>query len=93
VRKEKYDRRCHELAEYLRKQRKGKKLAHPPKKLEKLGVDPFKGDSTNTQCFIQDCEIKLDYFRESLRKDWDKVILVIPLLQGPAKKWYQSIHP
>jgi len=25
ARKEKYDRRCHELAEYLRKQRKGKK--------------------------------------------------------------------
>jgi len=59
----------------------------------KLGVDPFKGDSTDTQRFIQDCEIKLDYFRESLHKDWDKVSLVIPLLQGPAKKWYQSIHP
>jgi hypothetical protein len=58
-----------------------------------LGVEPFKGDSTDTQRFIQDCEIKLDYFRESLRKDWDKVSLVIPLLQGPAKKWYQSIHP
>ena len=42
---------------------------------------------------IQDCEIKLDYFRESLRKDRDKVTLVIPLLQGPAKEWYQSIHP
>jgi len=88
ARKEKYDRRCHELAEYLRKQRKGKKSAHRPKKPEKSGVDPFKGDSTDTQCFIQDCEIKLDYFRESLLKDWDKVSLVIPLLQGPAKKWY-----
>jgi len=37
--------------------------------------------------------MKLDYFRESLRKDWDKVSFVIPLLQGPAKKCYQSIHP
>jgi len=52
ARKEKYDRRCHELAEYLRKQRKGKKSAHRPKKPEKLGVEPFKGDSTDTQRFI-----------------------------------------
>jgi len=85
--KEKYDSWCHELAEYLRKQRKGKKSAHRPKKPGRLGVDPFKGDSTDTQRFIQDCEIKLDYFRESIRKDWDKVSLVIPLLQGSAKKW------
>ena len=35
----------------------------------------------------------MDYFREFLCKDWDKVRLVIPLLQGPAKKWYHSIHP
>ena len=86
ARKEKYDSRCHEHAEYLRKQHKGKKSAHRPKKPAQLGVDPFKGDSTDTQRFIQDCENKLDYFRESLRKDWDKISLVIPLLQGPAKK-------
>ena len=54
ARKEKYDRWGHELAEYLRKQHKGKKLAHRPKKPEKLGVDAFKGDSTDTQRFIQD---------------------------------------
>jgi len=93
ARKKEYHKRCHELAEYLRKQRKGKKSAHQPKKHEKLGVDPFKGDSTDTQRFLQDCGIKLDYFMESLRKEWDKVSLVITLLQGPAKKWYQSIHP
>ena len=85
ARKEMYDRRCHELAEYLRKQCKCKKSADRPKIPEKIAVDPFKGDSTYTQLFIQDCEIKLDYFRESLRKDWDKVSLVIPLHQGPAK--------
>jgi len=93
ARKEKYDRRCHELADYLWKQRKGKMSCHRPKKSEKLGVDLFKGDSTDTQPFIHDCEINQDYFRESLHKDWDIVSLVIPLLQGPAKKWYQSIHP
>jgi len=93
ARMDKYDRRCHELAEYLRKQCKGNKSAYRPKKPEKLGVDPFNGDSTDTQRCIQDCEIKLHYFRESLCKVWDKVSLVIPLLQCPAKKWYQSIHP
>jgi len=89
---EKYERRYHELPEYLRKQPKGKTSGHRPQKPEKIRLDPFKGDSPDTQCFIQDCEIKLDYFRESLRKDWDKLSLVMPLLQGPAKKWYQSIH-
>jgi len=57
VRKEKYDRRCPALAEYLRKQRKGNRSAHGPKKPAKLGVHPFKGDSTDTKHFIQDCEI------------------------------------
>ena len=93
ARKERYDRRCDELVESLWKQHKGKKSAHQPQKPVKIGVDPFNGDSTDTQRFIQHFEIKLDYFRESLRKDWDKVNLVIPLLQGPANKWYQSIHP
>jgi len=93
ARKDKYDRRCHELAEFLRKQRKGKMSAHRPMKPEKLDVDRFIGDSTDTPHFLQDCEIKLDYFRESLRKDRDKVSLVIHHLQGPAKKWHQSIHP
>ena len=56
-------------------------------------MDPFKVDSTDTQRFIQDGEIKLAYCRELFRKDGDKVSLVIPLLQGRAKKWYQSLHP
>jgi len=92
--KETYDSWCYEPAKYLRKQQtKCKKSAHRRKKPEILGVDPFKGGSTDTQRLIQDSEIKLDYFRESLPNEWDKVSLVIPLLQGPAKKWYQSIHP
>jgi len=93
ARMERYDRRSHELAEYLRKQRKCKKTANRLKKPEKEYVHPFKGYSADTQRFIHHCEIKLDHFRESIRKDWHKVSLVIPLLQGPAKVWYQSIHP
>ena len=48
ARKEKYDRRCPELPEYLRQQRKDKRSAHRPMKPEKLGVHPFKGDYTHT---------------------------------------------
>jgi len=70
----------------------GKKSGHGPKKPQKLAVNPFKGDSTDTRRFIQDCEIKLDYFWKSLCKDSDKVSLVIPLLRGPGKKCDQSIH-
>jgi len=69
-----------------------KASAHKPKKPEPLGVDPFNGDPKDTQCFIQDVEIKLNYFRESLVDDVDKITLVIPLLHAGAKKWYKSIH-
>jgi len=93
ARKVRYDRRYHVLGEYLRKPCKSKKLSHRLKKPEKLGVHPFKDDSTDTQHFIQDCKIKLDYFRESLPKDWGKVSFVIPFLPGSAKRWHQSIHP
>jgi len=93
VKKERYDRQCHELAEYLRKQHKRKKAADRPKKPAKLGVDQFKGDSTHTQRFIQDCQIKLDYFRESLLKDCDKVSLVIPhLCNDPTIGSYNHYH-
>ena len=52
ARKEKYYRRSHELSEYVRKQRKGKKSAHRRKKPEKLAVDRFKDNCTDTQRFI-----------------------------------------
>ena len=66
---------------------------HRPKKPERLGVDPFKGYSRDTQLLIQDREIKPDYFRESLGKDLANVSLLIALLQGSAKTWYNNIHP
>jgi len=70
-----------------------KKSSHRPKKPEKLGVDPFTRDPKDTQRFVHDVEIKLDYFRDSLVKEIDKVSLVIPLLRDTAKEWYNTIHP
>ena len=57
-----------------------------------MEIDPFDGSSTDTQHFIQDVEIKLTYFKDSLVDDMDKISLVIPLLQKAAKLWYQGIH-
>ena len=76
----------------FRKSKRGKSSSYRPKKPEKLGVEPFDGATTNTQRFIQDVEIKLNYFRDSLADDMDKISLVIPLLKGPAKRWYHGIH-
>ena len=38
-------------------------------------------------------ESKLDYYGSALRQDMDKIRLVVPLLEGPAKSWYEGIHP
>jgi hypothetical protein len=92
-RREKYDRRCRALKKFIQKSQRAKKSSHKPRKPEKLGVDPFTGDPKDTQRFIHDVEIKLEYFRESLKKEIDKVSLVIPLLKDGAKEWYKGIHP
>jgi len=47
----------------------------------------------DTQRFIDDIEIKLDYLCDSLVKEIDKVSLVIPLLRDTAKEWYNAIPP
>jgi len=92
ARKAKYDKRLRRLLKLRKRQRNSKESAHKPKKPARLGVDPFDGDPKDTQRFIQDVEIKLNYFRESLEDDMDKISLVIPLLRAGAKKWYHSIH-
>jgi len=37
--------------------------------------------------------MKLDYLRDSLLKEIDKVSLVIPRLRDTAKEWYNAIYP
>jgi len=70
--KDKYDRRYAALNKFIQECHKGKKPSHRPKKPEKLGVDPFTGDGQDTQRFVDDVKIKLDYFRDSFVKESDK---------------------
>jgi len=91
--KDKYERRYAVLTNFIEECHKAKKSSHWPKKPEKLGVDPFTGNPKDTQRFVHDLEIKLDYFHDSLVKEIDKVSLVIPLLRDTAKEWYNAIHP
>jgi len=92
ARKAKYDKRLRRLLKLRRRQLNNKGSTHMPKRPERLGLDPFDGDPKDTQRFIQDVEIKLNYLRESLVHDMDKISLVIALLSVGAKKWYHSIH-
>ena len=85
-------KRLRPLLKLRKRQWKDKGSAHKPKRPERLGVDPFDSDPKDTQRFIQDVEIKQNYFRESLLDDMDKISLIIPLLRARAKKWYHSIH-
>ena len=91
--KDKYDRQYVALNKFIQECHKPKKSSHRPKKTEKLGVDPFTGDPKDTERFVPDVEIKLDYFRDSVVKEINKVSLVIPLLTDTAKELYNAIHP
>ena len=77
ARKAKYDKRLRQLLKLRKRQRNSKGPSHKPKKHERLGVDPFDGYPKDTQCFIQDVEIKPNYFRESLEDDMHKISVVI----------------
>jgi len=91
--KDKYDRQYAALKKCIQECFKAKKSSHRPKKPEKLEVHSFTGNPKDTQRFVHDVEIKLDYFRDSLVKEIDKVSLVIPLLRDTAKQWYKAIYP
>ena len=64
---------------------KSKKLQFQQKKPEKLGIKGFTRNPLDTQRFIQDAEIRFDYFRHSKLTDMDKVSLIIALLESYAK--------
>ena len=45
------------------------------------------------QRFVLDVESKFDYHQKALRRrDMDKIRLIVPLLDGKAKKWYETVH-
>jgi hypothetical protein len=62
------------------------------KRPDKLDVKPFKGDPKDLRRFLYDVESKLDYYGSAFRRDMDKIRLVVPLLEGPAKIRYEGIH-
>jgi len=92
ARKAKYDKWLRRFPKLRKRQRNSKASAYKPKKPKRLGVDAFDCDHKDSQCFIQDVEINLNYFRESLVDDMDKISLVIPLFRAGAKRWYHSIY-
>jgi len=49
-------------------------------------VNYVTGDPENTQGFIQNVKIKLDYFRDYLTQEIDKVSLIITHLKDSAKE-------
>jgi len=63
--KDKYHRRYAALNKFIQECHKAKKSSHRAKTPEKLGVDHFTGDPKDTQRFVDDVEIKLDYFVDS----------------------------
>ena len=44
------------------------------------------------QRFVLDIKTNFDCHRKALCKDMDKIRLLVPLLEGKAKKWYENIH-
>jgi len=58
----------------------------------RLDVRPFDGKPDDFKRFSMDLESSFDQHRKALRRDMDKIRLVVPLLEGEAKKWYESVH-
>ena len=66
-----------------------KKRLHKP---DRLDIRPFDGDADDLKRFVLDVKSKFDYHRNTSYKDMDKIRLILPLLEGKAKKWYENIH-
>ena len=80
----------HKLQRALRALKKKKKSQ--PQMPSRLDIRPFNGDPDDMQRFVLDIETIFDYHRKALNKDMDKIRLLVPLLKGKAKNWYENIH-
>ena len=69
-----------------------KKKKSQPQKPCWLNIRPFNGDPDDMQRFVLDIETNFDYHRKSLYEDMPKIRLLVPLLEGKAKKWYENLH-
>ena len=76
----------------MKKQIKALKRKGRGHKPDRLDVRPFNGNPEDLKRFAMDLESKFDYHRKVLRRDMDKIQLVVPLLEGDAKQWYETIH-
>src|SRR5947209_471904 len=81
-----------QVIQRLRKKLKSLEKKRRPHKPDRLDIRPFDGDADDLNRFVLDVESKFDYHRKALRKDMDKIRLIVPLLEGNAKKWYENIH-
>ena len=77
------------LRKKLKALEKKKKRPHKP---DQLDIRPFDGDADDLKHFVLDVESKFDYDQKALYKDMDNIRLIVPLLEGKAKKWYENIH-
>ena len=62
------------------------------RKPDRLDIRPFDRKLEDFKGFSMDLESKFDYYQKSLRWDMDKIRLVMPLLEGDSKQWYETIH-
>ena len=79
------------IRKYKRKIKALKRKGHG-RKPDRLDICPFDGKPEDFKQFSMDLESKFYYYRKSLWRDMDKIRLVVPLLEGDAKKWYETIH-
>ena len=69
----------------MKKQIKALKRKSRGHKSNRLDVHPFNGKPEDLKRFAMDLKSKFDYHRKVLRRDMDKIQLVVPLLEGDAK--------
>ena len=77
------------LKKKLKSLEKKRKRLHKP---DRLDIRPFDEDADDVKRFVLDVESKFHYHRKALYKDMDNIRLILPLLEGKAKKWYENIQ-
>ena len=77
------------LRKKLKALEKKKKQLH---RADRLDIRPFDRDADDLKRFVLEVKSKFDYHRKALYKDMNKIRLIVPLLEGKAKKWYENIH-
>ena len=80
------------MIQRLRKKLKSLEKKRGPHKPDHLDIRPFDGDADDLNRFILDVESKFDYHHKALCQDMNKIQLIVPLLEGNVKTWYENIY-